>query len=54
MYSQVKAALTRALNKEHRMLPYHLDDISKGRKKAAAATGAYFFSVVIPLYRTRN
>ncbi|CAJ0590128.1 unnamed protein product [Cylicocyclus nassatus] len=32
---KVKAALTRALNKEHRMLPYATEDMSKGRKKAA-------------------
>lgn len=35
--SAMKAKLTRALNKSHRMLPYHLDDVAKGRKKAADA-----------------
>lgn len=37
--SKVKAALTRALNKEHRMLPYSLDDVSKGRKKSGNIVG---------------
>ncbi|VDM65024.1 unnamed protein product [Strongylus vulgaris] len=32
---KVKAALTRALNKEHRMLPYATDDMSKGRRRGA-------------------
>ncbi|KHJ98576.1 replication factor RFC1 domain protein [Oesophagostomum dentatum] len=32
---KVKAALTRALNKEHRMLPYATEDMSKGRKRGA-------------------
>ncbi|KJH53463.1 replication factor RFC1 domain protein [Dictyocaulus viviparus] len=30
---KVKAALTRALNKEHRSLPYPTGDVAKGRKK---------------------
>ncbi|VDK58908.1 unnamed protein product [Anisakis simplex] len=33
--SKVKAALTRALNKEHRLLPYAVDEVSKGRRKGA-------------------
>ncbi|KAK6035582.1 hypothetical protein COOONC_26913 [Cooperia oncophora] len=31
---KVKAALTRALNKEYRTLPYPTDDIGKTRRKA--------------------
>ncbi|EYB95118.1 hypothetical protein Y032_0163g3461 [Ancylostoma ceylanicum] len=30
---KVKAALTRALNKEHRMLPYATEEMSKGRRR---------------------
>ncbi|ETN80215.1 hypothetical protein NECAME_09310 [Necator americanus] len=32
---KVKAALTRALNKEHRMLPYATDEMSKSRRRTA-------------------
>lgn len=34
---KVKAALTRALNKEHRMLPYATDDLGRNRRKAQQA-----------------
>ncbi|KIH46742.1 replication factor RFC1 domain protein [Ancylostoma duodenale] len=34
---KVKAALTRALNKEHRMLPYATEEMSKGRRRGAQA-----------------
>ncbi|KAJ1360411.1 hypothetical protein KIN20_019372 [Parelaphostrongylus tenuis] len=33
---KVKAALTRALNKEHRILPYATGDVAKGRRRAQA------------------
>ncbi|KHN83844.1 Replication factor C subunit 1 [Toxocara canis] len=32
--TKVKSALTRALNKEHRLLPYAVDDVVKGRRRA--------------------
>lgn len=34
--TKAKSALTRALNKEHRLLPYAVVDMAKGKKKAAA------------------
>uniref|UniRef100_A0A0M3ISL2 Uncharacterized protein n=1 Tax=Ascaris lumbricoides TaxID=6252 RepID=A0A0M3ISL2_ASCLU len=34
---KVKAALTRALNKEHRLLPFAVEMISKARKKTTNA-----------------
>ncbi|KAK0412766.1 hypothetical protein QR680_006398 [Steinernema hermaphroditum] len=36
--TKVKSALTRALNKEHRLLPYAQEDVTKGRKKASTTT----------------
>jgi hypothetical protein len=33
--TKAKSALTRALNKEHRLLPYAIIDMAKGRKAAA-------------------
>ncbi len=50
---KVKAALTRALNKANRMLPYAVDDVTKGRKKAAggsfgrAVVGWFFWSLIV-------
>lgn len=35
--SKTKAALTRALNKEHRMLPYAIDDVAKSKKKSGGS-----------------
>uniref|UniRef100_A0A1I7U8H6 Replication factor C subunit 1 n=1 Tax=Caenorhabditis tropicalis TaxID=1561998 RepID=A0A1I7U8H6_9PELO len=37
--SKVKAALTRTLNKTSRMLPYSMDDVSKGKKRGVNAIG---------------
>ncbi|VDN17813.1 unnamed protein product [Gongylonema pulchrum] len=41
--TKVKAALTRTLNKEHIILPYATDTVSKGRKRATA--GAFVNSL---------
>ncbi|CAJ0954634.1 unnamed protein product, partial [Mesorhabditis belari] len=35
--AKTKAALTRALTKEHRVLPYALDDVGKGKKRGGAS-----------------
>ncbi|CAL2045961.1 unnamed protein product [Caenorhabditis brenneri] len=37
--SKVKAALTRTLNKTSRMLPYSIDEVSKGKKRGVNAIG---------------
>ncbi|CAB3396451.1 unnamed protein product [Caenorhabditis bovis] len=37
--TKVKAGLTRTLNKETRMLPYSIDDISKGKRKGVNSIG---------------
>ncbi|TKR89492.1 hypothetical protein L596_013588 [Steinernema carpocapsae] len=38
--TKVKSALTRALNKEHRLLPYAQEEVAKGRRGKAAAGAA--------------
>uniref|UniRef100_A0A158PA02 AAA domain-containing protein n=1 Tax=Angiostrongylus cantonensis TaxID=6313 RepID=A0A158PA02_ANGCA len=42
---KVKAALTRALNKEHRILPYATGDVAKGRRRAQDNYGKIFTRV---------
>uniref|UniRef100_A0A8R1IY94 Uncharacterized protein n=1 Tax=Caenorhabditis japonica TaxID=281687 RepID=A0A8R1IY94_CAEJA len=37
--TKVKSALTRTLNKTNRMLPYSLDDVSKGRRRGVNSIG---------------